>query len=169
MLDFTVGYVPLGYYYIGTQQYVIGEKTEARLTPASSAPANNMQVIALKTGEMVVEAKDEGKGDGKGRRMTPTVTVYFKKGTAVPINKPQFDDLSGSSVAVKGYASPEGSDGYNMALSRKRAEAAAVLAKKAGAKVERVEYVGERPCQKAAESDYEKCRKAVVTPIKESR
>lgn len=64
-------------------------------------------------------------------------------------------------VTVKGYASPEGSEEYNLKLSEERAKNVAEFLKKRGVEVLRIEGLGERTC-KAKPSEWALCRKVEV-------
>jgi len=81
---------------------------------------------------------------------------YFLKKS----EKKKLEKIKGA-VRVKGYASPEGSEEYNLKLSKKRAESVAEFLKKRGVRVLKVEGLGERSCSLSSER-WSFCRKVEV-------
>ncbi len=74
-------------------------------------------------------------------------TVYFEFDSYFlrESEREKLEKIRGA-VRVKGYASPEGGEEYNLKLSRKRAESVAEFLKKRGVQVLKIEGLGERSC-----------------------
>jgi len=69
--------------------------------------------------------------------------------------------LKGKTVMVEGHASPEGTDEYNLALGRRRAETIAEYLNGKGIEVKEIQSFGESRCNKPARK-WPLCRKAVI-------
>ena len=67
-------------------------------------------------------------------------------------------------VKVKGHASPEGSEEYNLRLSEERAKNVAEFLRKRGVQVLEIKGLGERSCSVSPER-WSLCRKSVVEPF----
>lgn len=66
-----------------------------------------------------------------------------------------------SAVRVKGYASPEGSEEYNLRLSKQRAKNVAEFLKRRGVRVLEIKGLGEKSCSFPPET-WARCRKVEV-------
>ncbi len=133
--------IPQGHlgYQMKAEVHVIAEVKPSLLTPV------------LKPPPVVIRRVKKG-----------AVTVYFdfdsselKEG-----EKKKLISVTGS-VSVKGYASPEGSEEYNLILSEKRARAVADFLEKRGVKIKAIRFYGEKGCN-LPPSLWSKCRKVEV-------
>ena len=133
------------WYQLKTEVHVIGEVKEYALTPELSPP-----VVVLKR----VEEKKEEKKE--------PVVVYFDFDSAKlkESEKKKLLAVSGK-VRIEGFASPEGSERYNLNLSRRRAKSVKRFLENRGVLVLEVKGLGERPC-KLPPKEWKLCRKAVV-------
>ncbi len=138
MIDFGVGIPENTGYQAKVEVHVIGEVRKSSLTPTLKPP-----VITIK-------------------RTPQKMEVYFDYDSAGlrEEEKPRLLSVRGR-VVVKGYASPEGGEEYNLNLSRRRAESVAEFLRKQGVRILRIKELGEKACRLNRE-EWSKCRKVEV-------
>jgi len=94
----------------------------------------------------------------------PKSTIYFDFDSA-KLKKSEIPKLKvfirGDRVVIKGYASPEGSEEYNLRLSERRAKSVKKYLERKGIQVEEVKAFGESLCFEE-QKDWWKCRKVEV-------
>ena len=127
-------------YQLKTEVHVIGEVRYTSLTPQLKPPPI---VIKRVKKEKVIE-------------------VYFDFDSAKlkESEKRKLLRVTGK-VKVRGHASPEGSEEYNLKLSEKRAKSVADFLKKRGAEVLEIKGLGERSCSLEPKR-WSLCRKVEV-------
>jgi len=101
----------------------------------------------------------------KSSKLTPLrATIYFDFDSA-KLKKSEIPKLKvfirGDRVVIKGYASPEGSEEYNLRLSERRAKSVKKYLERKGIRVEEVKAFGESLCFEE-QKDWWKCRKVEV-------
>jgi len=126
-------------YQAKVEVHVIGEVRKDSLTPR------------LKPPPVVMRRVEESKWE-----------VFFDYDSAV-LRDEEKEKLTGVSgtVRVRGYASPEGSEEYNLKLSERRARSVAEYLKKKGVRVLEIRGMGERSCSVEPER-WSLCRKVEV-------
>ena len=97
-------------------------------------------------------------------KLTPAVIIYFDFDSA-ELRKNEIPKLKvfkkGDRVIISGYASPEGSEEYNLELSKRRAMSVKTYLEKQGVKVLKLKAFGESVCFEK-QKDWWRCRKAEV-------
>ena len=110
-----------------TEVHVIGEVRHTSLTSRLKPPPVVIRRMEVKKGEAVVIYFDFDSAQLKESERKKLLQVKGK-------------------VRVKGHASPEGSEEYNLKLSEERAKSVADFLKKRGAEVLEIKGLGERSC-----------------------
>ena len=114
--------------------------------------------------EYQLKAKTYVITERKFTKLTPAVVIYFDFDSA-KLKNDQIPKLKvfkkGDKVIISGYASPEGSEKYNLELSRRRALSVKEYLEKKGVKVLKIKAFGEGLCFEKPEN-WQECRKAEV-------
>lgn len=90
------------------------------------------------------------------------ITVFFEKNSAVidDAYKKEIENINRTTL-ITGCASPEGSEKYNLELSKKRAQSVANLLQQDN----RIDARGEECCKNIRQEDWDKCRKVQILPL----
>jgi len=99
----------------------------------------------------------------KDGNLPEKVNIYFKFDSYLveKSERSKLKKIRGKKAILKGMASPEGTDEYNIKLSKKRAEAVKHHLLQNGNRIEKIKEVGERECFEKP-INYPKCRKVEI-------
>lgn len=153
-------YNPPAYQHVIEQDREMPMLAEAKPEPklSLSIPVKNL----ASAGDNI--EKKEKEGLGTKTDYSNKVAVYFKFNSAklTKEEKRKLDSLSISEAILKGYASPEGPDLYNLNLSKRRISSVEKVLKAKGIKIDKEIAYGESKCKNVSKYKWKYCRKVEI-------